>query len=308
MLVRFLLFIYSLHVYTRSVQCAIGGKCAAYNFEDIHIAGTPCVSKPLVRIVWSTWSTMKYHSMHSSDVLIYFAMRIFALGKRMTLMYLHSHWVENQLGLFGLRTFSTHQWNLAHKHTDDGNAKDLHNSAYRRRCQPSKQTAALQFTHSHCLYQNNHCTVLQTPMLPMRIMIADDGVSRMRMCVRLSVLCAVAGSHLLLLLLQTFFAHWCWIWMCVRDCFVVAAAVKIERLWNTGVSFAEDGCIAWIFIHSPTVCNELYNRQAHAHTGRVCCERYSIDTYTLGLWSSHYPLFLTRKNKHALTTNCVNVF
>lgn len=29
-------------------------------------------------------------------VLIYFAMRIFALGKRMALMYLHSHWVENQ--------------------------------------------------------------------------------------------------------------------------------------------------------------------------------------------------------------------
>lgn len=34
-----------------------------------------------------------------------------------------------------------------------------------------------EFTHNHCLYQNNHqCYMLETPMLPMRIMIADDGL------------------------------------------------------------------------------------------------------------------------------------
>lgn len=96
------------------------------------------------------------------------------------------------------------------------------------------KTAALQFTQRHCLYQNNHCTVLQTLMLPMRIMIADDGVSRMRMCVRLSVL--------LLLLAAADAADATTFYSLVVAGFgSMVVVVEIERLWNTGVSLPKTG-------------------------------------------------------------------
>lgn len=70
-------------------------------------------------------------------------------------------------------------------------------------------------------------------MLPMRIMIADDGVSRMRMCVRLSVL--------LLLLAAADAAATTFYSLVVAGFGSMVVVVEIERLWNTGVSLPKTG-------------------------------------------------------------------